>query len=130
MRPRRASRRLWILCSVLWIVAAPLNVLAQRTCGESGAEAVSLSEKEMLQRAKKRVQPAVPGGLGRIDADVEVFVVVGNDGKVVCAEACKPSHPILRKYCADAARQWIFRPMKKNGRPIEFAGPVRFRIKR
>ncbi len=130
MTPRRIPRRLWALCTTFWVLVVAPVVLAQSTCGDSGAKAVSLSEKEMSQRAKRRVQPAVPGGFGRIDAEVEVFVVVGPDGKAVCAEAREPAHPLLRKYCADAARQWTFRPMKKDGRPIEFAGPVRFRIKR
>lgn len=99
-------------------------------CAESAATATTMSEKALLKRATKRAEPAVPGGFGRIDALIEVVVVVGTDGKVSCAEAAEPSHPLLRKYCEDAARAWEFRPLKKGGTAVRVTGPIRFRIRR
>jgi len=129
MKPTGMPLRAWAICATLWLLCPP-GVLAQSTCSESGAKAVAVSEKEFLRRATKRVQPALPGGFGRIVAEIEVFVLVGTDGKVVCAEAREPSHPLLRKYCEDAARGWHFRRMRKDGGPVEYRGPIRFRIKR
>lgn len=129
MKPNWIQRQSWVICAVL-VLAYSSVVLAQVACTEAGANAAILSEKELLRRATKRVQPVVPGGFGRIDAEIEVLVLVGADGKVVCAEARERSHPLLRKYCEDAARDWRFRPLKKDGTPVEFAGPIRFRIKR
>ncbi len=129
MKPRRISRRALAVCALLVLLCSP-GLLAQVPCTESDPNAVALSEKELLSRTTKRVQPAVPGGFGRIDARIEVFILVGTDGKVVCARAREPSHPLLRKYCEEAARAWRFRPLKKDGAPVEFSGPIRFRIKR
>ena len=123
--------RLWIrlsMCALLVLVSAVIG-LAQVSCAESATTAATLTEKAILKRATKRPQPAVPGGFGRIDAQIEVVVVVGIDGKVSCAQAKEPSHPLLRKYCEDAARNWEFRPLKKHGAAVSFKGPIRFRIR-
>lgn len=129
MKPIGMPRRAW----VVWIILALLgssDVLAQGACLEPGPKVAVLSEKELLRRATRRVEPGIPGGFGRIDGSVEVSALVGTDGKVVCAEAREPSHPLLRKYCEDAAREWRFCPLKKKGIPTQFWGPIRFRIKR
>lgn len=129
MKPTGMPDRAWLVCIVLALLST-YDVLAQVSCAEPGPNVAVLSEKELLRRATKRVQPAIPGGFGRIDAVVEVSTLVGTDGKVVCAEAREPSHPLLQKYCEEAAREWRFRPLKQAGSPIQFWGPIRFRIKR
>lgn len=116
-------------CAFLALVSVSVG-LGQVPCAESAATATTLTEKAILKRATKRVEPAVPAGFGRIEAQIDVIVVVGTDGKVSCAQASEPSHPLLRKHCEDAARNWEFRPLKKGGATVSFRGAIRFRIRR
>lgn len=120
--------------------AAFLMVVAAFACqpvaGEQGEcpppnTAVSmLTAKQLVERAIRRVEPTLPNGFGRIDASVVVTVSVDEQGAVTCARATKESHPILRKYCEEAARQWRFRPLLVKGKPVGIAGPIVFVVKR
>ena len=124
--------KLWFRRSMVALLAVVFAAagLGQIPCTKSAITVTALTEKSILKRATKRPQPELPGGFGRIDAQIEVIVAVGTDGKVYCAQANEQSHPLLRKYCEDAARKWEFRLLKKGAVPVSFSGPIRFRIRR
>jgi len=104
-------------------------------CGQEGCPQNQygfriVTAKVLAAKAVRKVEPTLPAGFGRIDANVSVTVVVDSEGNVICAQASNESHPMLRKYCEDAARQWRFKPLLRRGRPESVSGPIVFHIKR
>jgi hypothetical protein len=87
-----------------------------------------ITTKALLAKAIKRVQPSIPSGFGRIDSKVYVKVIVDPKGTVTCASAAEKAHPILRKLCEEAARQWLFKPFLKKGRPVTVNGVIIFHV--
>jgi hypothetical protein len=131
MRRVKGIVRTICLCASTFVsVQAATQPNEQVSCREVATNVVALNKEAILKRAVKRVEPEIPGGFGRIDGRIEVFVLVGTDGKVVCAEALEPSHPILRRYCEDAARKWEFRTLRKAKLLVQFKGVISFRLRR
>lgn len=106
------------------------SLFALEWCADSQVAEIDLTEKQLLARVLSRVQPNIPSGFGRIDGNVVVQAIIGTDGRVLCAKVIEPAHPILGRRCEEALVQWRFRPLKKKGRQVVFAGPMRFHIKR
>ncbi len=114
----------------LFAVLVGCSSFSQEYCASAPVAEIELTEKQILDRVVSRVQPNIPAGFGRIDGVVIVQAIIGTEGKVLCAKVIEPAHPLLGQRCEEALTQWRFRPMKKKGRLVVFAGPVRFRIKR
>lgn len=117
------------------IVLASMSALrgatqGQENCPSSDTEVRVVAAKELTAAAIKKVDPDIPGGLGRIEADVPVHVVVDTEGNVVCARALLPSQPMLRKYCEEAARRWQFKPFLIKGKPSPIQGSIVFHVQR
>ncbi len=88
----------------------------------------TLSTKEFVGRAVRRVLPKWPGGCGgcRIQGVVILKVLVSEGGEVQCL-AVVSGHPFLVMSALDAAKQWRFRPLVRQGRTVPFAGRLGFR---
>ena len=114
----------------LFTVLVACDLFSQENCASAPVAEIELTGKQILDRVVSRVQPTIPGGFGRIDGVVLVHAIIGTEGKVLCAKVIEPAHPLLGKRCEEALTQWRFRPIKKKGRLVVFAGPVRFHIKR
>jgi hypothetical protein len=88
-----------------------------------------IAAKVLLDKAIKKVEPSIPPGFGRIDSNVTVKIIIDAKGTVTCACAADKSHPILRNICEDAARQWLFTPFLKKGKPVTVTGAIVFDVK-
>jgi hypothetical protein len=88
-----------------------------------------ITTEALLDKAIKKVEPSIPPGFGRIDSNVAVKIIVDAKGTVTCAFAAKNSHPILRKICEEAARQWLFKPFLRKGKPVTVTGVIVFNVK-
>lgn len=64
--------------------------------------------KELRRMASDKVAPQVPFIRGK--SVVTVYLVVGLDGKVLCARAVG-GHTILRLPAEEAARKWTYKPI-------------------
>jgi len=74
-----------------------------------------------------KAQPIYPSLAKQINAsgEVQVAIIVGEDGHVIKAEAIK-GHPVLRAAAEEAARKWIFKPALLDGKPVKQPGTLTF----
>lgn len=56
-------------------------------------------------------------------ADIEVFIIVDIKGNVTFSQAMS-GHPLLRKAAETAARKWVFRVFKEEGKPMNRSGTI------
>lgn len=87
---------------------------------------VWLSSQQLREMAVHKPEPTEDTHL-KIGGTVFVDILVNGDGKVICAKVAN-GHPILRGHAMNAATQWKFKPVIKNGKPIAFAGRLMFFI--
>lgn len=73
----------------------------------------------------RRVEPQYPAlaRQARIGGVVELEAVVGTDGRIRELKV-KSGHPMLVNAAIEAVRQWIYRPTKLNGDPVEVIAPI------
>src|SRR5438552_1727295 len=86
-----------------------------------------MSSDAMKTRAPQRVDLSGPAKQLDIRGEVGVDVLVGPDGAVICAAGCL-GHPIVRKDVEEAVRQWKFKPLKENNKPVAFVGSLHFAL--
>lgn len=120
------------LCYLIVFVAFACQTISgeQTACPSSDVAARTLTAKQLSKRVVRRVEPVLPAGFGRIDSRVVITVLVDERGGVTCARGSSDAHPILRRYCEEAARQWRFKPLLAEGKPVAMTGPIVFRLKR
>ena len=106
------------------------DIHVQEKCPPPDTQLQVVTPEQLTVAAIKKVDPDIPVGLGRIEADIPVIVVVDAEGKVMCARALQQSHPMLRKPCEDAARKWQFKPFLVDGKPTPIQGSIVFHVKR
>ena len=85
------------------------------------------SAKEMKAMAINRVLPKYPKACS-CSGTVIIAVKVNAEGKVACARKIN-GHPIFEAALMEAAKQWSFKPLKKDGKPVAFAGLLAFTFK-
>jgi len=75
----------------------------------------------------KMVSPVYPAAARSLNASgkVEVRVLISETGRVTKAIAVS-GHTALRKAAVKAARQWVYRPAKRNGVPVKTESVVIF----
>jgi hypothetical protein len=83
---------------------------------------------EMKLRATERVDVAGVLKNADVNATVIVSVIVGPDGRVACLEIVNPKHPLVVVEVERALRQWKFRPMEQNGKPVSYVGWLQFQF--
>lgn len=90
---------------------------------------VHLDERTSAVLLVKRVQPQYPADAraGHIQGDVELRVIVGEDGRVQALHIIK-GHPMLAPAAYNAVRQWEFKPYVENGKtlPVDTRVTMRF----
>ena len=88
---------------------------------------VWLNTDDLVKRAIHCVPPRMPAlaRQARIEGHVLVDILVAEKGRVVCAQLIS-GHPILAACAMQAAKDWTFRPIKQNGKPVGFRGHLRF----
>ena len=88
---------------------------------------------ENMPKALKEVKPEYPeiAVQAGVEGAVDVFVLVGTDGRVLKAELSEKVQVLMLNEAAlAAARQWVFTPGLANGKPVACwtAIPFRFRL--
>jgi TonB family protein len=86
-----------------------------------------LGEQVLASRAIGCVAPRFPplARQARLDGFVRIGVLVNETGHVSCAHMIS-GHPILIGSAIEAARQWVFRPVIQQGRPMSVYGILAF----
>jgi len=69
--------------------------------------------------------PAFARQAARIEGQVLVDILVGQDGRVVCVHLIN-GHPLLASSAIDAARNWVFKPKKLKEKSVSFYGHLSF----
>ena len=85
------------------------------------------SAKEMKAMATNRVVPKYPKACS-CSGTLIIAVQVNAEGKVECALKIS-GHPLLGAASMEAAKQWSFKPVKKDGKPVAFVGLLAFTFK-
>jgi protein TonB len=72
-----------------------------------------------------RVMPVYPAlaRQARISGDVVLHGVIGTDGRIRELRLLR-GHPLLAPAALDAVRQWVYRPTRLNGVPVEVEAPI------
>jgi protein TonB len=81
-----------------------------------------------------RAEPKYPPDLKRagVEGEVQVFLVVETNGRVVEASIHKSSNPGFNQPAIDAVLRWRFEPGLVKGKPVAFKmiAPINFNINR
>lgn len=77
--------------------------------------------------AINRVVPEYPKACS-CSGTVIIAMKVNAEGKVECARKIS-GHPLPEAGLMEAAKQWSFKPLKKDGKPVAFVGMLAFRFK-
>jgi len=98
-------------------------------------EQIDVFELSQLDRAPSptmQIQPSYPADLQRqgISGDVVLMLVLDEKGRVREAKVERSSNPGFERPAVDAARQWVFEPAVKDGKPVRarLRAPIRFGI--
>ncbi|MBN8733147.1 MAG: energy transducer TonB [Acidobacteria bacterium] len=86
---------------------------------------VWMKSKEMRLRAVRKVDIKGPVKQADIKATVIIDVLVDASGDVACLHT-RTAHPLVKLAVESALKQWRFKPQTVNGRPVAFAGRLRF----
>ena len=84
-------------------------------------------ESDLQSRAITEVKPEYPPNAKKMNATgtVEVEIMISEAGLVIYAKAIS-GHLALRSAAVEAARNWIFRPAKLNGKPVKVKSVLTF----
>lgn len=125
-----------LLLSSVASLSKEKNPAIPKTCTEHNllrnekGKIVWFTHDQMKSMATKIVPPQVSGLLraARLEGNLVVGVVVGTDGRVKCTWPIT-GHPMLAPDVLRAVQQWQFEPQYSNGKPVAFAGTLRFTFK-
>lgn len=86
-----------------------------------------LDTSALIKRATHCVAPQMPALYRqvRLEGQVQVDILVGNNGRVACARLVH-GHPLVAASAIDAAKDWTFRPMTQGGKTVSFYGHLSF----
>jgi hypothetical protein len=95
---------------------------------EQNRKAIWFTSDEMKGRATKKVD--VGGILKNTDVNATVIVslIVGTGGQVECLKIVNPKHPMVVGEVDKALRQWKFKPMEQDGKPVSYVGWLEFQF--
>ena len=79
-------------------------------------------QEQMLVKRTPPVYPAL-AKQARIQGVVRLNAVIGRDGRVILLDVVS-GHPLLTPAALDAARNWVYKPMLLNGRPVEVSTTI------
>jgi Gram-negative bacterial TonB protein C-terminal len=89
--------------------------------------AFAMSSDATKARATQKVDLSGPAKQREIRGDVGVDVLVGPDGTVICTSGYM-GHPMVVKDVEEAVRQWKFKPLTENNKPVAFVGSLNFAL--
>jgi TonB family protein len=89
--------------------------------------AVRITQPSELPKIVNRQEPWVPDSLMRVNAVAIVEVFIGEDGGVVGTRHIG-GDPAFFQAAADAAQQWRFEPLIRDGHPAKFVVPFTFSL--
>jgi hypothetical protein len=89
--------------------------------------AFTMSSDAMKARATHRADLSSSAKQRDIRGNVGVDVLVGPDGAVICTIGFL-GHPMVLKDVEDAVRQWKFKPLRENNKPVAFVGGLYFAL--
>ncbi len=95
---------------------------------EDRKKLASISQRDTRKRAIKLVTPPYPP-TGIIESTIIVVALIDIDGNVECIRVMK-GHPILSCAVASVSKDWKFKPLIVEGKPVAFIGQLYIRFKR
>jgi len=136
-RIEHSGRRVW--CEILGLsllLAVTANLVSQSILDLGCARDISvlkdpdgkpvwLGPEELVKRAVRRVDAKIPPSLRVTDACIPVEVLVDTDGKVCCTRPTQ-GHLLLKQAAEEAAKQWIFEPLVRDGKRFPYLGTLVF----
>lgn len=81
---------------------------------------VRVRPEVMEWRLKEWLAPKIPRSSARIEGVVRLDAVIGADGKVLELTLIS-GHPLLVPHVIKAVKQWRYRPVTTNGKPVAVA---------
>lgn len=130
---KKAIAVAFVVVSSICLVAQTSEPKIPKTCSEQNTlrddKIVWFTPEQMKARATKMVTPKMPAlwRQARIEGEVVVGIVVAKDGKPDCVWMIS-GHPMLVSSAIQAAGQWEFKPHLSKGKPVAFAGTLRFKV--
>ena len=122
-------------CAVLFFMGAVAADEIGDKCGEhprllrdaSGA-AVWHSPQQLEELVLKRVTPEKPSLHNfTYDGFVSAKVMINTRGEVICMWNAA-GHPVMIPPAMKAAREWKFKPLVRDGKPVEYVGMLRIPV--
>jgi len=133
---RKLQMSLTYLSLILLLVATSVEARQPRLLGGHSrnrenlcakGSSVRLRYKETKERSINRIPPKCPGQC-RCQGTIIVAVRVNTEGQVECTEILS-GRPLLRAASVNAAKQWTFKPLVKESKPVSFTGLLAFTFK-
>lgn len=86
-----------------------------------------LNTNSLLKMANHCSAPKMPAlaNQARIEGDVFVDILVNDKGRVQCVRQVS-GHPLLTSSAMNAAKDWTFHPIRRDGKAVWFYGHLRF----
>ena len=86
-----------------------------------------LKTPQLLEQASHCEAPGFPllAQNMRIEGTVTLSILVDEKGEPICIQLVT-GHPLLVRLAIDAAKNWKFKPMTQNGKPVGFFGVLEF----
>jgi TonB family protein len=118
---KRASYLLAASAMVVASLCAPLR---------ADDEPMKVSRAEAISAATTKPSPAYPviAKQLKVEGEVTVDVVIGEEGKVESAKAAS-GNPILTKAAVDTVKEWKFTPFKNGGKAVKAQTVLSFSFK-
>ena len=69
-----------------------------------------------------------PARLARISGTVRLEALISRDGMIQSLRVMS-GHPLLAQAALDAVRQWVYRPTRLNGEPVEVLTQIEVNFK-
>lgn len=93
-------------------------------------EPLKVSRSEAMAAATAKPAPSYPAIARqlKVEGEVQVQVVIGEEGKVEGASAVT-GNPILTKAALDTVKEWKFTPFKNNGKSVKAQTVLSFLFK-
>jgi hypothetical protein len=126
--------RIALLCALLFYAVTAFSQLGVN-CGEhpklfrNQSGIVWFTPDEMEKMATRRIEPVMPrsASVTHYDGFVTFKVLVATNGDIGCIWDSAGKADFIRAV-NEALQYWRYKPMRMDGKPIEFVGVVKFRV--
>ncbi len=103
-----------------WNIAAAALLVLSVSVPLLAEDPMKVSRADAMSAATTKPQPAYPviAKQLRVEGEVQVQIVIGEEGKVEGATAVA-GNPILTKAAIDTVKEWKFTPFKADGKNVK-----------